>query len=594
MESSDFTLHEIKYLSLFNEFREKIPLRDVTVFRQSIKTREDLLNTIFFTLGKKFGYTLASSLRFTPSKAYQTLGRRPDYYDPKSYPFYKFKSEKDFSDLLCAAIVNYIPFLTLPNVDRLLPTNSIKDEFLRHYTTSIGLLLRGPPHANEHDFNEDKKEEWIRAQKTDERRNLARLLLEKTIYISHSKLLSEIKSCVEKVKEKLEEGPVTFIVGTSHKSNYYISLLFYHYWNEAGLPLDYVKTYMDEFVYGNLIDIDEMAYSGTQTTNTLAKVYGMLIKQFHSQLIELNAQSVRRNTNIIARVKSGNSVKGAYAYNEPVEGKYVKSFASTVNFLPVWLVENYLSMKGTNYIVLRIFCSEKGLEELTKMPPKLTYFQNKNTAKPPFYLVIGQILPSPETLFGKEKAYKLSMLFGHNLGSPAAPVYFNHKIANLPSTYLFPLSYGVVPNKILSDPFEEYSLSSEQEKEKNSIKQYMKNLEANPEGNAETVEFIPFVRYCGPYERFMPTSRKNLLEYQPPGSSSGFRVNQSELPQEYRCPYAWYKGINYDTATYTPPPLPDIPLPYGPRDENFLGGKRKYLTRKQKNAKKQKVRTRKH
>ena len=592
MEDSNFTPNELAYIQMFEEYKSKFPLRDVTVFRQPITTREELLNTILYRYENNYEYRLASYLRFTESKDKLAHGRRGDYYHAKSYPFHKFKREKDFSDLLCAAIVNYIPLLKIPNLDRSIPRTSIQDQFLRHYETSIQMLLKGPPHANEHVFDEEKKEQWIAAQKTNERKRLAKLLLDNTIYVSHAKLLEKIQQCVQKVKEKLVDAPVTFIVGTSDKSNYYVSLLFYHYWKQAGLRLDYVKTHMDEFVYGNLIDIDEMAYSGTQTTGTLGKVYGMLIHTLHNQLIQLNAKTIRRNQNLVGRTKSGESVKGAFAYNEPVSGYYLKSFAQTQNFLPVGLVETYLAMKGTNYIVLRIFCSEFGLEELTRMPPK--DFFRRNRVKPPFYLIVGQRLSSPETLFGKENASKLSMLFGHDLGSPAAPVYFNHKIADLPSTYLFPLAYGVVPNKILMNPFETWAMTKKELNErKNEFEKYIKNLQANPEGNAETVEFIPFIRYCGQYERLMPKTRKNLLEYEPPGRGSGFHANNAELPQEYRCPYAWYKGINYDTATYTPPPLPNVPLPYGPTEENFMGGKRKWLTRKMR-SKQRKTRSKKY
>jgi hypothetical protein len=553
MNDSDFTPHELAYIKTFEEYKTRFPLRDVSVFQQPITTREQLLDTIYFRRSVGESYNLASFLRFTEGKGLMTWGRRRNYYSETSYPFSSFKTERDFSDALCGAIANYIPHLKFPSVDPVIPKESMKDDFLRHYERSIGLLLQGPPHANKYLIDEEKKEQWIAAQKTEERKRLARLLVEHTIYISHLKLLQTIEECVRKVQEKLTSGPVTFIVATPTKSNYYIALLFYHYWNRAGLPLDFVKTHMNEFVYGNLIDIDEMAYSGTQTTGTLANVYGKLVKQFHKELLELN-QGLGETPNN----RTSDSI----------------SFAQTINFLPVALAETYLAMKGTNYIVLRIFCSEEGLEELKRMPPK--FAGSKMRAKPPFYLIIGQVLPSPPSLFGQENADKLSILFGHALKSPAAPVYFNHKIANLPSTYLFPLTYGVVPHRVLKNPLNEGGILKNEE----LIKKYIENLKANAGNNTETVEFLPFLRYCGPSDRLMPSSRKNLLEYEPPEGSQGFSEKEAELPQEYRCPYAWYKGIDYETGTYAnPPPLPK-------------GGRRKRPTRK--HRKQHKVSTRKH
>ena len=585
MDDSDFTANELAYIKLLKEFGSKLRPYDVSVFRQPISKREDLLNTIFFRATQNSNHNLASMLRFDKSRG-MAYGKRPDYYAAKSYPFYKFSSEKDFSDLLCAAILNYIPSLKLPSVERVLPKESTKDEFLRHYNTTIALLLRGPPHANEYGFNEEKKLQWINAQKTEERKRLARLFVEKTIYIPHTKLLQRIQECVQKVKGKLAEGPVTFLMGTKDKSNYYIALLFYHYWKQENLPLDYVKSHMDDFVYGNLIDLDEMAYSGTQTTGTLAQIYGILTRRFHNQLLDLNAKTISRNKNLVGRTNNGDSRKGAFAYNEPVKGNYVKSFAQTPNFLPVGLVESYLAMKGTNYIVVRIFCSENGLEELSRMPPKDA--GSKMRGKPPFYLIIGELLPSPQTLFGKEDAEKLAILFSNEGDVPAASAYFNHKIADLPSTFLFPLAYGAVPNKVLGNPYNSWSVKKEN---KPKINKYLHNLKVPIGEETDAVEFIPFINYCGPNERFMPRSRKNLLEYEPPGGVKEYSNKNPELPQEYRCPYAWYKGIDYETGTYTPPSLPNLPLPHGPTEDNFMGGKR---TRKYKPTKLRKTRSKKH
>jgi hypothetical protein len=555
MEASDFTAHELAYIEMFNHYKEKSKPYDVSVFRQAIVTREDLLNTIFFRNSGTSFYTLASILNFQTRPGLMARGKSKSFYFNNSYPFYSFPTEKEFSDLLCSSILNYLPQLKLPSIEPVIQTVAAKETFLHHYETSIDLLLRGPPHAGEYGFHEEKKEEWIAAQKTEERRRLARLLVDNTIYISHSRLLGKIQECVSKVQEKLTDGPITFIVGTKDKSNYYISLLFYHFWRQAGLPLDFVKSHMDDFVQGNLIDIDEMAYSGTQTTGTLAHVYGMLVLDFHKKLIALNKAKI-------------------------------ESFAKTLNFLPVGLVETYFAMKGVNYIVLRVFCSENGFVELSRMPPANA--GSKMRGKPPFYLVIGEILPSPKSLFGNTDAKKMSILFGHPLNTPAATVYFNHKIADLASTYLYALAYGVVPDKVLADPFNEGGVK---EANRPKLRNYLQNLKINPGENAETTEFLPFINYCGQYERMMPKSRKDLLEYQPPGGVAGYSSHDPELPQEYRCPYAWYKGIDYETGTYTPPPLPNLPLPHGPTEDNFMGGKR---TRKQKQSKKRKTRSKKH
>ena len=546
---SDLTQNEIRYRDLFLEMKQSIPTHDVSVFKQPLETREDLLKTILCRWDRNDTFRLASEMNYTNQKR-MPYGRRADFYSDNSYPFWKFKTEKDFSDLLCAAITHYLPRLTLPDSIQAKEGVSQKEEFLRHYEASIELLLRGPPHANEHQIDEVLAEKWISSQKTPERRRLARKLIEKTLYISHNDLLREIQNCVEKTKEKLIDGPVVLIVGTKHKSNYYIALLFYHFWTKAGLPVDTVKSYLDEFVPGNILDVDEMAYSGTQTTGTLANVYGRLITLLKKWLDEHNASAKKMNKNIKIRTKNKSIVKGYSQYDEPVEGKYILSYAKTPNFLPVCLVESLLNKSKINYIVIRIFCSEVGELELRKMPPVAGYRQN--AVKPPFHLVLGKQLPSPSSLFGKEDAEQLGTLFGHPPGYPAAAVYFNHKVADIPSTYLFAYSYGVIPDRVLNES----------------------EFNENVNNSVDEIAFLPFIRFCGEDERPMPRTRENLLNYKAPGENQkAFRANKGELPQRYRCPYAWYKGIDYERGIYNPP---------------RIGGKR---TRKGKRHSKQQTRS---
>jgi hypothetical protein len=561
----DFTEAEQSYIDLFERMKRDIPLKDVSVFQQPITTREELLNTILARHPLNSKFSLASVYTFTPGQP----GKGIEGYDYKgdTYPFWKMPNVKAFSDLLCTAIVNYMPLLKLPDVSSIVSktTNGVT-EFVRHYEMSIRLLLDGPPHANQHFINKRLAKEWVDSQKTPERRRLAQLLVDKTRYISHSVLLQRIQECVEKARARLIDGPVTFIVATKDKSNYYISLLFYHFWTKAGLRVDAVKSHMDGLVEGNLLDIDEMAYSGSQTVKTLASVFGKIVLSIQKQLNLLNASTKMYNTNLPIKyseandkkgnygratvpwnAEEGKAIKGLLAYQDPVKDKYITSYSKSKVFLPVPLVEMILAKNKINYIVIRIFCSENGQKALLKMPPEVSH---SSSVKPPFDLIIGEVIPSPITLFGKEDALKLGFMFGSQEGYPAAPVYFNHKVADRPSTYLNPYAYGVIPDKLLlGDPLDYngfFHLSSEEQAIYNSIQT------PDSDTNTNTTTFLPFIEYCQKELRPMPTSRKNILYYEVPGQPQ--RMNTSyNLPQVFRCPYAWYKNINYDTGKYTPP-----------------------------------------
>jgi hypothetical protein len=550
MEDNDFTENEHQYIQNFLALKESIPQKEVSIFRVPISTRKDLLNTILWLRNEDSSlYDLASNLVYTDPTKIQHGKQRSPFFN-SSYPFWNLNTEKEFSDILTGFINTYLPILNINLSLPTTPTTSINESFLRHYETSIELLLKGPPHADEHDIDEELASAWVNAQKTPERKRLAKRLLDETIYISHSQLLQEIQETIERLRSKLIPGlPTIFITGTKSKSNYYISLLFYHFWRKAGLTVDIFKVYMDEIIPGNILDIDEMAYSGTQTTGTLSKVYKMLVGDLINTLEDLNCKQT-----------------------------LVKPYCESRNFIPLAIFEKILANSKINYIIVRIFCSENGEKELMRIP----HNQYRNPLKFPSHIVIGKKVPSPESLFGKKDAAKLSLLFGAHIGSPASTVYFNHKIANIPSTYLFPFAYGVVPNAILTD-MDNYWMNSAEERA--LVDEIRPNIET--ETNTNAVDFLPFIRYCQPGFRLMPRHRKNLLNYVPPGGRpKGFSMSQPELPQEFRCPYAWYKRIDYEAGTYNPLPLPNIPLPHGPTEENFMGGRRTRRQRKQKQTRK--------
>jgi hypothetical protein len=533
LEMNDFTENEQTYIDNFLSMKESVLPRDISIFQSPILSRKDLLQTILW-IKKDKSFSLASFLNYTNKKQI-IFGKTQYLYNNSSYAFWNLNNEKEFSDTLTTFINDYLPKIQLTFDFPSSPTTSNNEQFLRHYEKSIHLLLAGPPHADQYEIDEALAANWIAAQKTPERRRLAKVLIEKTLYISHSDLLKKIQETIEKIREKLIPGlPVVFLTGPANKSNYYISLLFYHFWTKAGLSVDTFKVYLDEIIPGNILDIDEMAYSGTQTTGTLSNVYKMLVKKM---IVNLDANNCR---DIV-----------------------VKKFCESRNFLPLALFEKIMDMKQVNYILVRIFCSEQGEKELLRVPHGNYY----NPLKFPSHLIIGQKIPSPDTLFGKKNSAKLSILFGAPLGRPASAVYFNHKIANLPSTFLFPYAYGVVPDAPLLN---EDGYSTSDPEEKKLLKEIIPNLQTNT--NSEDVEFMPFIRYCQPGFRFIPRHRKNLVNYEPPGGTIKFVAEPEGLPQKYRCPFAWYKRIDYETGTYTPLPLPNIPLPYGPTEGNFVGG----------------------
>ena len=380
------------------------------------------------------------------------------------------------------------------------------DEFLNHLYINKGLLLTGPPYADHHTIDAARATEWVNAQRTPFRRTLAEILLQNIRYIPHSLLLERIQKCVDIAFNKLvNEAPVVFIVGRMKKSNYYISLLFAHFWLEKGYPLHCVmeKFTADNFHFtANFLDIDDMAYSGSQTEKLLESSYKTLVAGLRGMIHE----RLQKN----------------------------KEFQKSHMFLPRIVVEKALQNTGFHYILVRIFMTENSVERLSMDPVE--------TPKLPFELVTSEVLPYMPGV-PEYRRKMIEHLFNNQVFST---VYFDHKVADMPSTFLLPIALGIVPGKSI-----------------------IRNANANSRMFAfnnlvegEEVTFIPFIRHCGPGERLLPPDRAAIFSSDP------------ILADRYRCPSAWYKQIDYDRGEYNP--------------EAAFGGRRRKLQKTRKRNQRQK------
>jgi hypothetical protein len=376
--------------------------------------------------------------------------------------------------------MKYLPTLTIPvSINASFPDKHVK-EFLIHLKTNRDLLLQGPPHANEHTIDKERAAVWVTKQKTVERQHLASILLENLRYIPHSELLTALQICVQKAKAQLIEGPVIFIVGYPHKSNYYISLLFAHFWLAEGLPIDYVLHNFNDLdtLRGNYLDIDDMAYSGSQTETVLSMNFRQYCKTIQQKMKEILGSDPDYNM--------------------------------TYMFIPRYLVEDTLRRSGFRYILVRAFMSEHSFQYLTNETNN-----NWNAPRFPFQVVTSEIIqymPNVEETIRK----KIEYLFNNPVYST---VYFDHKVADMPSTYLLPIALGIIPERMIYI--------------NHAIEAINPSLVNNIQGDG--IEFYPFLQHCST-DREFPKNRKNLF--------------RNEIQNSYRCPSAWYKKINYNSGTY--------------------------------------------
>lgn len=508
----DFTEAETSYKELFEAVKKTLPPSYGSIFSIDISTKESLLQTLlhFYTVhyhksstvtnaGAFFNNLPSDKIKFSlnnsGSKVLNLRSKKPS-------------DKNDLIDELFENIMKYLPALSFePQVHNDFLNSPANKEFtkifLKHLEINRSLLLDGPPNANEYGKDPEKGAIWIAAQKTPERQRLARLLYNEIRYISHTEFLEALQYCVGEAKKRLKPGPVIFITGNPQKSNYYCSLLFAHYWLKEGLPIDCAisdfKNLQSTNLSGNFLDIDDMSYSGSQTETMLQRKFKMFANLFRNQLKD--------------RLSSNEGFKNSY---------YV---------LPRHLIDQVLQINGFSYLVIRAFMTEKSFERLTE----------HDITKLPFDIITRERIAYMPSI-SPEDQKKIQYLFNEEVYST---VYFDHKVADFPSTYLLPIATGIVPEKMIYRNLASNELNS--------------SLFNNIEG--EGVEFLPFLRHCSPSERKLPKNRKNIFA--------------TDMANEYRCPFAWYKKIDYESGTYTPP--------------SRTGGKRK--TKKQKRKTKGKTRS---
>lgn len=142
-----------------------------------------------------------------------------------------------------------------------------------------------------------------------------------------------------------------------------------------------------------------------------------------------------------------------------------------------------------------------------------------NSPKMPFQISTSEIIPYLPGVEMSDKK-KLEALF-NNEGDVSSTVYFDHKVADPLSTFLYAITYGVIPEK---------NIVKVNNWNQTNYGAYVNNIEGNG------VEFFPFINHCSKDGRkSFPTSRNTMLY---------------DAPQSFRCPTAWYKDIDYEKGTY--------------------------------------------
>ena len=251
-----------------------------------------------------------------------------------------------------------------------------------------------------HSINAEKAEDWILGQTNDFRQSICRQFIEHTTYVPFKDVIQKVKNLVDQFYERLTEEERTkeifLYTGDSTKSFYFLSVLFLYFAKkkkrtnpDIPLPTQFVKTPTPDFLKMILetkspyIIIDDMSYSGSQLHNLLLSFW-----QFTNKTQKLS------------------------------------KFEGNLNHL--------------NIYVLLIGATTVAENRLKQMDTR------HNT---PYTIICETIYPTLIETVGIEMFFYIRyFLSPFSRESPPISIYFDHKLADMTSTYLNTLVFGpIVP-----------------------------------------------------------------------------------------------------------------------------------------------------
>lgn len=286
------------------------------------------------------------------------------------------------------------------------------------------------------------------------------LIIASITHINHFKFLDDLTQCLEKVKQKVNDDKFVLLTFTPEKSQFFCTILsmilkpdIFETCFGFAESVDEAKQLVDDWPFLNtIIEIDDMVYSGLQLKGTLRQMskYNVMVVRPYVTKGFINKQLDQKHKLI---------------YNQIIGYSY--EIAHTA------LTDDKHPLRKDNRLRSVI-----------------------------------------DSLLGKEKYEYLDLMqpFSKNTGFsfPASNTFFDHKIADPLSTFLFALNTGYVLHSA------------------NTTVQFIKNCESFDPTLLQGVDD--------------PIDWDNMVDL---GHVSDFDFWGK---QENRCPFAWYKYINYQSG----------------------------------------------
>jgi hypothetical protein len=286
----------------------------------------------------------------------------------------------------------------------------IDTNFIRSFETNFKRIKEAiAQYSGKHAINKTKSEIFINSQLSPLRRELAKSLIDNTIYITLKEIYHTVEQLILKLynEYKLNDKPIIyFYSGNVNKSSYFLNVIALHfirkYKFKEPIFLKELKQVLSDETNPPIVLLDDVAYSGSQMSVMINKIYVAEVLKKQKQAPDL----------------------------------YILLCALTD-----------ISKDKLSNVPTKITKSGITLEYGTS-PFKLIYLESR------LYTSLINIL-------GIEKYIFLNLLFSFwtsPVYMPYISLYLDHKIADHVSTYTTALTYGPIAPKNISF---DYSISSD-------------------------------------------------------------------------------------------------------------------------------------
>ena len=411
------------------------------------------------------------------------------------------------------------------------------------------LLLKGIPESNTFEINSKNSEIFINSQQTKRKKKAAEILIKTAIYIKHSEFIQTMRILIEKMFTILRKKKIkNYVIFSENekKSGFFCTMIFLFIVqeeiekkNDYWMPIDIVigmnfKKHDSSKI--NYIMINDMDYTSNQLSTRL---YGKLRRSW-----DINVSN--NNFFILRAYSNSHAVSKLFQYSSKINYIYGKLLPTLKEQIDgIFKYEKICDKENTK--PGKILGNKTRDKKRCLKHKKCTIKKNKNfenicSVKFKKYWKNTKIQGDSHQIYTD-----IISFFGGCYDSEVpAPmnVYLDHKIADYSSSNALMLTLGIVPNN--SSYYTNYKLLHPcswgvQKKTSDPGLDYKENTDNLEDINNPKQLVVPLIDNCD----YTQISEKYFNDNEINGKVQKMK-NKVDEKQILRCPYAWYKIIDYE------------------------------------------------